>query len=515
MKSALRKLTSVAVAVLMTALLVPAAALAQSVPATTPHSDNAKITIQNAAKGETYSVYKLFDAQVAKNSEETSDSIVYTGTVPTELSAYFAEDDNGYITAKEKPLSPAAITAITNYVKAKGELAVSATSDGTALEFTNLQYGYYVVTTTQGTAISVDSTNPDVTIYDKNGKAPGKPVKKVDDADVYIGQTVTYTVSFSTSNYEGEGATAKKITSYTIEDTLPTFLSNVIVKSILVDNDGDTTTTTNDQTTLTVTQFDDEKKIVIPWTNTTTGESLYKNGATVVITYEATVTDTAAIAGTGNTNTVTLTWAKDDNTTGGGGTNYSDEETIKTYAIALKKVDDAGKSLTGATFELPFYVKKATDANGAYIYAFETLPEGSNTEDYTNSITTPDTGEITIKGLQSGAEVSITETAAPNGYNRLTSPVKVTPSKLTETQTNFTTYLNENGEITNQETTKVVTYQNNNIAADVVVVVNKAGSTLPSTGGIGTTIFYVGGGILIVGALAAFIIKRRSKKHTA
>jgi len=60
------------------------------------------------------------------------------------------------------------------------------------------------------------------------------------------------------------------------------------------------------------------------------------------------------------------------------------------------------------------------------------------------------------------------------------------------------------------ESTKTVTYNNEFIAATAELVVNKTGSMLPSTGGIGTTIFYILGGILIVAGVAYFIVRRKA-----
>ena len=83
--------------------------------------------------------------------------------------------------------------ALKEWVKTATE-SVYAVSDGSALNFKGLDYGYYVVTTTQGEqAISVDSTMPDVTIVDKNSSTPSNLEKKVDNGNVNIGDTVTYT----------------------------------------------------------------------------------------------------------------------------------------------------------------------------------------------------------------------------------------------------------------------------------------------------------------------------------
>ena len=205
------------------------------------------------------------------------------------------------------------------------------------------------------------------------------------------------------------------------------------VQSIIVDNDGNAGTT-GDQTNVTA-QFA-EKKITIDWYDEASNHFLYDNGATVTIVYSAVVTDKAAIDGAGNTNKVTLTWEKEGDPDPG---KLETEETIYTYAIALKKVNEKGAALGGAVFELPFYVEETPDAaDGAYIYAGTTQGTG-----LINRLTTPDDGVITIKGVAAG-DYEINEVTAPAGYNKLLNPVIVTAVKTGETKTQTVFYLDEN-----------------------------------------------------------------------
>lgn len=459
------------------------------------------ITVTNAAKGETYTIYQLFDATVTGSE---NGSIAYTGTIPAELAPFFSQDSAGNISATDaakngENMSDALKEALTAWAKT-AQSAATAVSDGSILRFRGLPYGYYVVTTTQGQqAITVDSTNPNVTIVDKNSTTPNSIKKTVDDDDVSIGDTVTYTVSFQTANFDGAGTQAKQITAYTIHDTLPAFLADVEVIRMVVDNDG-SSVTADDCTELSLQQFAD-KKITIPWVDGE-GNSLYKNGTYLLITYTARVTEDAAIAGQGNKNEVTATW---DTTDGPGEDKLTTEEVISTYAIALKKVNEKGEPLSGAVFQLPFYVQSTPDTDGAYLYAGTDAGEG-----LTDTITTPDNGELLVKGVQSGT-YSITEIQAPQGYNKLTEPISVTAVKTSETTTSKTFYIDENGQITDEETTVSVTYENTDLAATVVLVVNRTGSKLPSTGGVGTTWFYIIGTTLTLGALALLAGKKRAE----
>ena len=494
-----RKLASLLLALVMVFALA-VTAFAQDV---TVADGAGSITISNAVKGETYAIYKLFDATVS--ADETS--IAYTGAIPESLNTYFTADDNDYISATSKAkdgenMSEGLKTALKAWTKTETATA-TATSDGSALKFNGLAYGYYVVTTTQGEqAISVDSTMPNATIVDKNSSIPSGLKKTATgtatDKSFSIGDTVTYTVSFKTSNYYGAGKDAKEIVSYTIEDTLPEFLSNVTVTSISVDND-----IIKDQTGVTP-QFDNNKKIVIKWYDETNNKFLYNNGATVTLTYTAVVTDKATIDGEGNTNNVTVTWTTKGSAEPDPNNKIDTKETIFTYAIALKKVNNKGVALPGAVFEFPFYVKSTADANGAYIYAGTTAGAG-----LTNQITTPASGEIVVKGVKSG-NYQITEFKAPDGYNKLTAPVTVKASKTGETTTQTTVYLDKDGNKVDESVTATkVTFNIDTIAATAVVVVNKAGTELPSTGGMGTTVFYVLGAVLVMGAVVLLVTKKR------
>ena len=502
MKTA-RKLTSLLLALVMVFALA-VTAFAQDVPGT---GGTGAITISNAAKGVTYTIYKLFDATVSEDGK----SIAYTGTVPEGLNTYFTADKNHYISATEQAkegenMSEGLKKALKDWTKDVTATA-SVKSDGSALTFNGLDYGYYVVTTSQGEQlISVVSTKPKATIVDKNSSIPSELTKTADGESFNIGDTVTYTVRFKTSNYDGAGKDAKKIVSYTIEDTLPGFLKDVTVTSIVVDNDGNDTTP-GDQTKLDAQFNKDNKKIVIDWYDKDKSQFKYDNGATVTITYTAVVTDQATIDGTGNTNNVTVTWATEDGEPPVPG-KLETKETIYTYAIALKKVNDKGEPLPGAKFKFPFYVKSTADTtDGAYIYAGIEADE-----DLVNEITTPENGVIVVKGVKAG-KYPITEFKAPDGYNKLTDPVTVEAAKTGETTTSKTVYLDENGNTTTETTTTEVKVELANIAATAVVVVNKAGAELPSTGGLGTTIFSVLGAVLVVGAGVLLVTKKRMSRN--
>ena len=273
-------------------------------------------------------------------------------------------------------------------------------------------------------------------------------------------------------------------------------LTNITVKAITVDG-----------TPIETQQFADGK-LTINWAKEgKAGDSLYKNGAKLVITYTGVVADTAAIDGAGNKNTVTVKPILGDGTSPDP-SQYTNDETFFTYAIAIKKVDQKGQPLAGAKFQLPFYVKSTAADDGAYIYAGTTAGDG-----LVNELTTPEDGVIIVNGVKTG-DYSITETEAPKGYNKLTAPVTVTATKTGETRTSTTTYLDADGRIVAKETTggSTVLVTIDELAATPIVVVNQTGAELPSTVGMGTTIFYALCAALAIGAGVILVTRKRLSK---
>lgn len=482
-----RKLLSLVLAMIMV--------LAMAAPSFAANGTGS-ITIKNASKGETYYAYKLFDATVANGS------IAYTGTIPNELNTYF-EVRAGYIYLKDgvTDITEEFSQALQSWAVAQGteNAAASDTADGSALVFEDLDYGYYVVTTTQGSAISVDSLNPDATIYDKNLTEPGEPEDgdvKSSDVDpnkgAAIGDTITYTVEFTTTNYVGEGEAAKKVKSYTIHDTLPeTFLGNVNVTSILIDEESYTVGGS-------VPQFINNE-ITIPWVED--GNSKYNNGALIKITYTAVLKSGAVIDGSGNTNTVSISWTTEDEVEHTG--DLTDMETVYTYALAIQKVDQDGEPLAGATFSIGG-IQATEEEKGIYIVT----KAGENVTEPT-VMECDDNGLLIVKGVQLGT-YSVTEVAAPEGYNKLEDSFDATAQKIGETVITTTTYYNEDGEETDKESAVTTLTTTNEKLLDIAEkVINKAGATLPSTGGIGTTVFYAAGIVLMAGAV--FFVVRRKK----
>jgi len=515
----MRKIVAVLLATMMVVGMGMMAVFAQTVAYTGSGSTtDGSITIENAAKGETYAIYKLFDATFGASGSP----VAYYGTIPADLTTYFEYAGSGtnYVqyTGSGTTMPSAMAAALKTWAQSQTPLA-SVVSDGDILTFTNLPYGYYVITSTQtgeGAAISVDTTNPHAIIHDKNYTVPSVE-KTVEEKSYSIGDTINYTAVFITSNYIGAGSGSKQVINYVISDTLPPFLSDVTIQSIEIKTPGSTADSGTVLEDLgNSTQFDSNKSITLTWAELVSGsyKSKYVNGAVIVIKYSGVLTDVVKFDGNGNKNEITI--EPYGSGTGSGskiphsGT-WSDDEDIWTYGTALHKTDASGSSLAGAEFMIPgLTVVEQSGTPGVYVVQSYD-PSGTTG---TTMVVNAD-GRIYILGLASGS-YSITETKAPDGYNLLDHPETLTTQVLGHvyTEVSGSWYIDENGNRTEASGTYTTVTSGSYTDLDdlALQIVNNAGTLLPSTGGIGTTIFYIVGGLLAVGAGVVLVAKKRMGK---
>lgn len=541
----IKRLAGILLAMIMV-LGMTMTAFAQTEALEPADSDNASITIKNPAKGETYSLHKLFDATVSEDGVNIAYQIA-GGTVPSGLDAYFTADANGYVSPADAivekdsegnitgtKMTPELQQALEKWAGSDTAIASAESNGDESLSFTGLPYGYYVITTTHESdpdasgdakaAITVDSTKPNANIYDKNVNEPSAD-KTVEKKSYSIGDTVKYTGTFDTTNYIGEtGAISKQVVDYVIEDTLPEYLSNPKVTKITIGATDTESGTVFEGDALKTLQFGEvtvggstyQKAILIPWADLNSDGKTYTNkyaqGAKIVIEYEATLTSVTNI-NADDTNTISIrpiVVDDDSNVKKPWEETWEDEEVIRTYAAAIKKVDEGGNSLAGATFTIKGLTVTAVDAG---VYTVASYDPESATE--SAELSTDNDGKLYILGLASNVKLTVTEFKAPNGYNKLTETKELIPQKLTEEifATSGERYYDEDGNLVSERldatTTKTVEKNLSELDAAALEIVNQQGTLLPSTGGIGTTIFYVVGGILVIGAGILLVAKKR------
>lgn len=496
------------------------------------------IKIENTVKGTEYKVYKIFDA--TKGNDSVAYKVIDDKHITEALKALgWEESASGYITKAPGTLNEANVNALIDYLgltwnadakeyTGSVDPVATGTAEGSTLTININDYGYFLVVSNKGAVVSIDDVNDrEVTIIDKNETKPTVQ-KTVNDEDVYIRQELTYTLEFTTTNYSTEtaanGATPKEITEYTVTDILPAGLDwDGTIESITIDGepykvDGEKPrfsreTEDSNEFTLTIpwaaTKIEDEKTVF--------DQFKYNNGAKLKITYKATVNENISLGNTdksANENTVSLTWKDIDGGEHGGGSEYESKVVIATYAIVIQKIDDAGNKLAGAEFTIDGYIVNRVE-DGLY----KINGEKSGTSD---SMACDSEGKLVIYGLAnmtdgdnpSEKDYVIKESVVPDGYNKIEdSAMPKAHAAITDTVATITiTKLDENGAMIEEgSSTEVKSYGSS--VDNVVVVENKKGAELPSTGGIGTTIFYVVGGLLVIVAGILLITKKRMSRE--
>ena len=474
-----RKLTSLLLA------LVMVFALAVTVAA----DGTGSITVDNPVADKTYTAYKIFDVVYdgAKKNysytiEDDDSRSPWYGTVsgyatdPAHgLKLTKVEGTNTYVVTTTSDFSPAAFADALNADvtgKAGRPLRVA---DGKAT-VTGLDLGYYFVTSTSGALCNLTTTNPDITIHDKNDM----PFEKtVDKPSADVGQDVTFTIKGKVPDYTGF-----KTYTYLITDTMSeglTFNKNVTVTV------GGTDVTNACTPTYNVESNANKFTVSIP-----VKDNEYKIGAEIVVIYTATLNE-KAIAVISN-NEAKLTYSNDPTTDEAKGSR-TDKKEVYTSKIVIDKVEKTtdgtdGKKLPDAKFVLYKEVTPvgATEATKVYYKQDDTTKAVTWVDSITNAteVTTGNNGEAFFEGLADGTYYLV-ETKAPAGYNQLDKPVKVD------------VHVGENAGAVTSKTQLTVT----------ATVKNQAGTLLPSTGGMGTTIFYVLGFVLVVGAGVLLVTKKR------
>ena len=437
-----------------------------------------------------------------------------------------------------------------------------ATSD--VVVFDDLPYGYYYVTSSVGAVVTINSTLPKVRIIDKNEgpdwdypEDPEDPegsdrVGKVivdsvvhcdpDDPDSHTHSEECYYITENSANYgdtvnfsigvDAKGYIGTEIaTYYYVTDVLAEGFDGIDHDDLAVLIDGETLT---ENTDYTIKYSTDSKsfQVIVPTVDKETidGKTYWKpkygSNFMIEVKYSAKVNEDAVITEGGNLNIANYGYEKAPNDPDKPRTddpenpkydpetpNYppynpdnppkpydkSTEKTTTTYVYAIKilKVDPDGNPLTGAEFSVKLgdtVIKaSATDQQGVYNYD----PNGDT------QFVVDDLGQLTIKGLKEGT-YTIKEELAPQGYNKLRSTASVTADL--DSYSEVTTYYDEDGKAVEQKVTG-----GSDLTIDVceIEIENNSGTELPETGGMGTTLFYVFGAIMVLGAAVLLITRRR------
>lgn len=474
----MRKLTSLLLALILVFALATAAFATQEGTLT-----GGSITIDNAVSGQTYNAYQIL---YIESYNEDSGAYAYKANSKWakwlgEQTDYIKIDDDGYVTwvGEESDTRAQAFAKLAQVEAAK--MTADATADataeasGTEVKFENLKLGYYLVDTTLGTLCSLDTTNPDVTMTEKN-EVPTieKQVKEGEDWADTSYAAIGDTVEFKTTVHAKKGAQ-----NYVVHDQMENGLT--LNQDSITVKVGDTVLTKDTDYTVafnTKDGCDFEITFKQTYLDTITADT------DIVITYSAVLNENAEISTDSNDNKTKLDYG--DNSS----TEWDETETY-TFMFDIIKTNSELNRLSGAKFELydaqtgGNKIALVSEGNGVYHVATETE---KNTENFTSAVI--EAGQATVKGLDANTTYWLEEIEAPDGYNKLSGrvEVKIEEANLTTTYTGEGAWSEDMGG---------------------VQITNNTGTELPSTGGMGTTIFYIFGSILVLGAAVLLVTKKR------
>ena len=505
-----------------------------------------------------YKAYQVFSGTQATGSSELGDIVWGSGVSGADLlnaikadnrfklgtpavnifsTANTADDVAKILAANSSVAQAFANVAAVNLTSTATDIAAGATS-------VDLAAGYYLIVdaSTLGSA-SNDAYNSallqitgkekltiekkyDVPSFDKDIIDNGR---NVEAADYNIGDTITYELTGTLPNNYDDYETYKYVfhdkylsKGQAFQNDVKVYVGSVSTANE-INPDSVTPTTSTDgtnQTEITIT-FNNLKNL----TNVT-------KDSKIIVRYTAVLTADANIGSAGNRNEAYLEFSNNPNDAGVGtpstGETPHDYTLVFTYELDAEKVDGDNNStrLGGAQFVLKAtdgdhngkYVK--LDANGKISGWLDTKP--SEVEDNADVaaaaadgvlITAADTGLVNIKGLDAGT-YELEEIKAPAGYNKLSAPITLTvAATITGTDTSTHDTVDPALETLNIKVGNK-SAEAGNISTGVVTtkIENNKGTTLPTTGGIGTTIFYVLGSILVLGAVILLVTRRRMSR---
>ena len=470
------------------------AAMLATVPAVSVFAAGYTVTItQNPQdKGtHTYGAYQIFKGDLAEDgtlsniqwgsgiSDEgktaLGDAEAYAKTITSDNAAAKADELAQYLAAAEKTGS----TSITDL-----EGGYYLIQDDTDPEGTPASKTKYILRVVRNVDVAVKSSVPSVEkkVQDINDSDETPTLTNLQDsADYDIGDTVPYTITATI----GSGISNYSAYSFNFVDDISSGLTlvedswdiKVGTKSIK-----DSFTLSNDGTVWT-------------WAATNIKGEI-SDGSQVVLTYNCILNQNAVVGATGNPNEVKLQFDNNPNSCGEGkpeGETPWDKNIVFTYKTVFNKVDNNKQPVTGADFKLE---KKV---NGAWVDV-----TGLNTGDGAANPTKTVTGnKFEFTGLDDG-DYKLTETATPPSYNSI-DPIEFTITAdhdITSEDPRLTSLTGTDG----KEFTMTPSETDGTLTADII---NEKGSTLPETGGMGTTIFYIVGTVLVIGAGVLLVTRRR------
>lgn len=470
-----------------------------------------EITVNDAVDGQTYSIYRIFDLESFDASRGTN-AFAYTvntnwkNFINSEAAkAYISVDGQGYVTWNKGADQAAFAKLALAYAKENKIAAVaSKTAEAETVVFTGLDLGYYLVDSSLGALCALNTTKHTAEVNEKNSaptleKKVLNGTKWVDSTTANRGEEVNFLITVTV----GKGAE-----NYTIHDYMNGELKFKEIKSVKL-NDID---------------------VIAGSYQLVTAPTCGKDANGLSCTFEIQFTD-AFCERLNQGDKITVEYSAINNkwvgtvenysnlSYGDGNTTVGDKAEVKTYSFLIVKWDgrygiDVENAENAVLYTAKFKLYDQAEGGTAIQFIAPTQDEidscwkvgkfqslrytvWNESVDSTNSkITSTDTivaGFSEIQGLKAGTYY-LEEVQAPAGFNKIAGRIAITIS---------------DGGVATIDGNKGSLVVDSSDDTRAFAIVNNTGAELPSTGGIGTTIFYVVGGILMLGAAVILVTRKK------
>ena len=479
------------------------------------------ITINNSTAGHTYEAYQIFTGDLATNEagNKVLSNIVWGSGVSeagqTALGDAAAKAETLKTEADAKAFAKAVAPYLTTAAGSAntvtdGKYVISGLAAGYylvkdqdgSLTGDNDSYTEYIIQVVGNVTATPKSDVPEVQkkVKDINDSTDTTKTDWQDSADYDIGDSIPFQLKATLADNVSSYTTYKVV----FHDTLSKGLTYNNDAKVYIDgtetNGFTVTATVNADGTTTLTVSCDDVKAL--------GAG---NSSVITVEYTAKLNENAVLGSAGNPNKVYLEYSNNPNKSESGenhetGKTPEDTVIVFTYQTIINKVDSENKPLTGAAFKLEKLIKGKDGAADTWTTVKEFTVDETTTS-------------FTFSGLDDG-QYKLTETKTPVGYNTIDPIYFVIEATHDETADapalkTLNAYLtdangNKQTEMKDGESVNIDLGTVDLTAGSITTtVVNKSGSELPSTGGIGTTIFYVLGGVLVLAAVVLLVTKKR------
>ena len=492
-------------------ILAFAMVMAIAMPSVVMAADNTtyKLTLKNTVKDHTYEVYQVFSGTLStKEGKKVLSDLKWGSGVKADAYTVTAKEKAETLTTDDSARAFAKELVDQDKLSTATKTVPSA-ADTTVI--TGLAAGYYLVKDTNGS------------LQDKNASYTAYILKVVGDATTQVKSDVPTSekkVKDINDSTDKETSGWQDSADWDIGDKVPFQLKGTVAADYdkykvykMTFHDKESKGLTFDRNSVKVylnsNPVENTKYQVVTegLTDGCTFEVRFADlrqipgvtaGSIITVEYQSELNKDAVIGSEGNPNTMQMEFSNNPNDEQGGETGKTPEDTVIvfTYKVSVNKVNENNQKLNGANFTLAKKVKKSTNPEE---YEWKPIAKVSGTA-----------GDVfEFKGIDDG-DYKLTEIQAPDNYDKLSDPIyfTVTAGHIDGPKPSLDKF---SGDITSGNVGEMKFTANKDTGILSTTIQNKPGSSLPETGGMGTTVLYAAGTLMILAAAAFLVMKKKAE----